>query len=99
MAFRTVTVGTTLTEILPFNPKRTAYTIKNYVGGTVFVSNDQTNIVAQGFPLAVGDFISMILAWGDEPADQLYAQMSAGSTDLRIEESFGDRINPSLRTR
>lgn len=99
MAFRQVTADTNVQEIVSFQKNRTAVTIKNFSGGTVFISQDKADITSIGFPLAVGDFLTLSLDRGDEPANALYAQMLVGTTDLRLEESYGPREDPSLRVR
>lgn len=99
MAFRQFTATTTVQEMVAFNAHRTAITIKNFSGGTVFIDQDRSSVTGKGFPLAVGDFLTLTLELGDEPAEALYCQMLAATTDLRVEESFGPRVAPTLRTR
>jgi len=97
MAYRQLTATTTKAELLPANAKRTAVTIKNFSGSTVFIDQDQSDVTGKGFPLAVGDFLTLTLALGDEPYDALYCQTLALTADLRIEESFSPRVDPRLR--
>ena len=99
MAYRQATATTSVAELVPANRMRTAVTVKNFSGSTAFISQDRSNVTGQGFPLAVGDFLTLTLALGDEPYDALYTQTLAATSDLRIEESFAPRVDPALRVR
>lgn len=99
MGMRQVTVTTARQEIVAFNKARTTLTIINRSGVECFISEDQTDIAGQGFPLAVGQAASFTLELGDEPANAIYCLTSAGTADLRINEGFGPRVEPALRTR
>lgn len=99
MGYRQVTVNTSVLEIVPFNKSRTGIVIQNFSGSTVYISDNATDGATKGFPVAVGQALSGALYKEDEPADALYAVVSAGTADLRIAESFGPRIDPSERTR
>lgn len=90
MGFRKVVVGTTPTLVLSFNPRRVCWTIKNYSGSTAFISENPANIVSEGFPLGVGEFISYIKKDGDSPEYAIYAQTESGTAELRVQESFSE---------
>jgi len=89
MPFRQETATTTAAQLVPFNSRRSALTIRNASGAVVYISNDVRLVTAQGWPLAVGDFTSFIKADGDDSAAAVYAQTLAATSDLRIQESFG----------
>jgi hypothetical protein len=92
MAFRKVTVGTTPTIVVPFNPKRTGLTIYNNGTVTVYISDKQTNILEEGFPMPPGVYIGFAKVDGDETEYALYAQAEAGTGELRVQESFGEVV-------
>lgn len=91
MAFVPFTATTSALQAVPWNPDRSSLTIRNQAGSTAFVSNDQDSITTKGFPLAVGEFISLSYLFGDEPDRAIYAQTLLGTADLRINEGFGPR--------
>ena len=89
MPFRQATATTTPEQVVAFNPKRSTCVIRNASGAVCYISNDQANVVASGWPLAANDFVSFIKAWGDDTAAAIYVQTAALTSDLRIQESFG----------
>lgn len=89
MPTRTVTVGTTPTRLMPFNNRRTAASFTNNGAATIFVSNDESGIVAGGYPIAVDGALDLIRALGDEPHILWFAQVAAGTENMRILEAFG----------
>lgn len=88
--FCQLTVPITAYQIVPYNKKRVGILIKNYSGNLVFISNDQQDPLGQGFPLAVGDYLSFIKTDGDIPELQVYAIASGGTSDVRVVETFGE---------
>lgn len=90
MSARPVTVGTTATLLLPYNPDRTAVSIFNNDSAAIFVSEDQVGILAQGFPISAGSAVDLIRALGDNPQDILFAVSVAGGADVRLLEQFGE---------
>lgn len=103
MGMRSVTVGSTPTPVAPFNPRRTSLAVFNNGAADVFLSQDGANITTQGFPLPVDtglvferretvfveDGQQVIRQAGDEPELALFAQVAAGTENLRIVEQFG----------
>lgn len=90
MPSRPVTVGTTPTLLLPYNPKRTSVSIFNEDTAAVFIGEDQTGLLARGSPITAGGAISFVRAFGDTPQDILFGISSAGGADVRILEQFGE---------
>lgn len=72
------------------NRKRKSWIITNASGSTVFISENQSNVTADGTPLAVGESMDAYLIFGDDPTLALYAQTVVGTADLRIIEGFGE---------
>ena len=89
MPTRTVTVGTTATPLLYYNNRRTTASFLNNGGETIFVSNDQSNIQGNGFPIGVGGALDLVRALGDEPHIQWYAESAGGGDDMRVLEGYG----------
>ena len=90
MSARNVTVGVTATLLLPFNPARTAVSIFNNDSAAIFVSEDQTGVLAAGYVISAGGALDLIRALGDNPQDILFAISSAGGADVRLLEQFGE---------
>jgi len=88
--FGKAAVSTTVTQIIPYHAKRTGILIRHYSGNPVFISNDQVDILENGYPLSVGEFLSFLSTDGDVPELQLYAVTSAGTSNLRIIETYGE---------
>lgn len=95
MPTRPVTVSTVPEVVLPYNNQRTTASLVNEGATTVFVSEDETSIVANGFPIAAGGALDLIRALGDEPQNTLFIQSAAGGEDVRVLEAFG--ALPELR--
>lgn len=89
MPTRTVTVGTTPTRLMPFNNRRTAASFTNNGAATIFISNDESGIVGNGYPIVVGGALDLVRALGDEPHILWFAQVAAGTEDMRVLEGFG----------
>lgn len=90
MPSRPVTVGTTPTLLLPYNPKRTTVAIFNEDAAAVFIGEDQAGLLARGSPITAGGAVSFVRALGDTPQDILFGISSAGGADVRILEQFGE---------
>ena len=90
MPTRPVTVGTTATPVFVHNNRRTAWSLANEDTATIFVSEDETNVLAGGYPILAGGALDNLRALGGEPQNVLFAISAAGSADLRVLESFGE---------
>jgi len=90
MPTRVVTVTTAATQILSYNNQRTTASFTNNGAAVIFVSNDQTGITTNGYPIAVGGALDLIRALGDEPQSLWFASVATGSEELRILEAYGD---------
>ena len=88
MPFSQTTVGVAAIQIAPFNKLRLGITIRSLGVAQCFISNDRVNIAAQGFPIAIGEYLTLLERDGDDPAAALYAITAAGTADLRIIESY-----------
>jgi hypothetical protein len=89
MPFRQTTATTTAQQVVAYNSKRTALSIRVASGNPVYISNDITDVTGSGWPLASGDFISFLASDGDDATAAVYAQTAALTGDLRIQESYG----------
>ena len=90
MPTRPITVGTSPTSILSYNNKRTTASFTNNGSATIFVSEDQTNLATNGYPIPVGGALDLVRALGDEPQLEWFGLVSAGTENLRVLEAFGD---------
>ena len=100
MPTRNVGVTTNPQIVLPYNNRRTTASLANEGAATVFVSEDQTNITTDGYPIVAGGALDLIRALGDEPQTELFIQSAAGGEDVRILEAFGalpELIFPTTR--
>jgi hypothetical protein len=88
MPMKSVTVGTTVTQIVPYNDKRLSLAIQNNGGSRVFVSENEVSVLEQGWPLDPGVMISLSVADGDQPWWAMYAIAVTSPTELRIYEGF-----------
>lgn len=82
-------VDTTVTQLVGYNERRASLVLFNNGVNTVFVSENEADILTQGFPLAPGGSIGFVHLDGDEPELRYYGQTAAGSSDVRIVEGFG----------
>lgn len=89
MPTRPITVTTSPQTVLPYNNRRTAASLANEGAATVFISEDETAITTNGYPILAGGALDLLRALGDEPQNQLFIQSVAGGEDVRILESFG----------
>ena len=89
MPSRSVTVGTTATPLLSYNPRRTTVSVFNEAATTVFVGEDEANLLTEGSPIPVGGAVSFIAALGDTPDRQMFGINAAGGADVRLLEQFG----------
>lgn len=90
MAMRPVTVGTTPTPVLSYNNKRTGVSLANEDSAAIFLKEDETAILATGYPIVAGGAQDLLRALGDEPQLALWAISAAGGADLRVWEHFGE---------
>ena len=90
MPVRTVTVGTTPTQVMAYNNRRTTVSLTNVGTATIYLSDSQTDITNQGYPIEVGGAYDMLRALGDQPNLQWFAEVAAATQEIRIIESFGD---------
>lgn len=89
MPTRPVTVGTTPTSILSYNNKRTTASFTNNGTATIFVSEDQSDLATNGYPIVAGGALDLIRAFGDEPQLEWFGLVAAATQNLRVLEGFG----------
>ncbi len=89
MPSRPVTVSTGATELLSYNNSRTAASFNNNGTVTIFVGNDEGNLLAEGFPIAAGNGLDQIRALGGEPHLQWFGIVAVTDFNVRVLESFG----------
>lgn len=89
---RSATVPATTVGLLPWNERRTAWSIFNAGANTVYVSQDAANVDRDGFPLAPGAALEASIYDGDEPELAVYAVAPGGDTPVRIIEQFGEQV-------
>ena len=90
MPTRVVTVTTAATQILSYNNQRTTASFTNNGTAVIYVSNDQTGITTDGYPIAIGGALDLIRELGEEPQSLWFASVAAGSQEMRILEAYGD---------
>lgn len=90
MPTRSVTVGTAATRILAFNNRRTAASFLNNAAETIFVSEDEFDVTANGYPIAVGGALDLLRVFGSQPQIAWFAASAGGGDDLRVLEEFGE---------
>ena len=90
MGSRAITVGTAATQLLSYNNKRTGASIFNNDSAAVFVSEDETGVLVQGYVIPAGGAIDLLRALGDTPQDRLFGISAAGGADVRVLEQFGE---------
>ncbi|MDE1871735.1 MAG: hypothetical protein KGI06_05860 [Candidatus Micrarchaeota archaeon] len=83
-----VEVTTNVTEIAPFSRDRTTISIFNNGNVTCYVSQDQQNIIDDGYPLEPGASITFKGSPNTSPQDPIYGQCTSLSTDLRVKEVY-----------
>lgn len=93
MPSRSETVGTAATPLLSYNPKRTSVSIFNEDAVSIFIGEDEANLLTEGSPVTAGGAISLVAAFGDTPDRQMFGISAAGGADVRILEQFG-RLPP-----
>jgi len=89
MPWRVVNVLTTVRELAPYNPKRTALVIQNADSDAVHVSGDQTTVTTLGWRLVEDSIMRLTIEQGDEPWLPLYAQRVSGDGEVKVYEGFG----------
>ncbi len=89
MPWRAVTLTPGAREVAGDNRRRRTLSVANNGGGTAFLSQDPSNVLAFGFPIGVGQVITLTREDGDEPDLPLYGDTAAASIDLRVQESVG----------
>lgn len=96
MGSRSEVVGTTATTLLSYNPRRTTVAIFNEDSATIFIGEDEANLLTEGSPITAGGALSFLAALGDTPDRGMFAISAAGGADVRILEQFGQL--PPLET-
>ena len=89
MPSRPVTVGTGVTPLLSYNPRRTSVAIFNEDTAAIFVGEDQASLLTEGSPIQAGGFLALNAAVGATPDRQLFGISAAGGADVRVFEQFG----------
>ena len=89
MPSRPVTVATTPTLLLPYNPRRTSVVIFNEDAAAVFIGEDETSLLTRGSPVTPGGAVAFAAVDGDTPENILFGISAAGGADVRILEQFG----------
>lgn len=88
MPARAFSADSSVRQLWGYNTKRLSAAIYNNGAATVFLSQDQADVTAQGFSLIAGASISFVRELGDEPELAMYCQTAAATVDLRIFESY-----------
>lgn len=88
MAHYSIKVTTIPTQIATYNPKRVSLHFFNRGDITVFISEDQTNIVETGIPLSPYASISFHKVENDKPEVAFYAQVETGEATIVVYEVF-----------
>jgi hypothetical protein len=89
MAFRRVTVGTEIVQLIAYNPKRVGIVIFNNGSANIYIHDNPKNVKEEGLILTPQGTITFLKAWGDPTDFQLWAVADADGQDVRVYESFG----------
>lgn len=89
MPSRSETVGTSATQLLAYNPRRTSVAIFNEDGAAIFIGEDEADLLTEGSPITAGGFLALTTALGGTPAIQMFGISAAGGANVRILEQFG----------
>lgn len=86
MPYFNVTVTTEVTQLVGTRIGRKSVAVFNNSTTTdAFVSQDRDGILTKGFPLRIGSSMVLTEEEGDEPHQALYAQVAAGTADIRVQ--------------
>lgn len=96
MPSRAVTVGTAVTSLLSYNPRRTSVAIFNEDSAAIFVGEDESSLLTQGSPIQAGGFLALNAALGATPDLRMFGISAAGGANVRVLEQFGQL--PPLET-
>lgn len=88
ISFYNVIVSTDVTQIVPFNSKRTNLVIRNETGSTVYISADEKEILTKGYPLYAGEYVVFSEVDKDAVQYAFYAVTQTGTANLRVVEEF-----------
>jgi hypothetical protein len=88
MAFRSVSVLTTVTKIAAFEPRRKSLTLVNIGTERMFISHDELSVATEGFPIDPGVSASFSENDGDDPRLALFGQTTTTVVDVRVQEGF-----------
>ena len=88
MAWRAEVVGTTIKQIASYNDKRVSIQVLNVGDYEVYVSQNPTNVLEEGFPIYPLESLELNVNDGDEPRYALYAIAKSGEQELRIYEGI-----------
>ncbi|MEM2498366.1 MAG: hypothetical protein QXR81_08325 [Candidatus Nezhaarchaeales archaeon] len=86
MAWRAEVVGTTIKQIASHNDKRISIQVLNVGDYEVYVSQNPTRVLEEGFPIYPLESLELNVNDGDDPRYALYAVAKAGTQELRIYE-------------
>jgi hypothetical protein len=92
MPMKQVVVTTVLTPVYAQNARRSTSTIRNISAQQVLISEDQSDVVNQGFPIDNGQAPSFTYRDGDQPENAMWAIVAAGTATLKVYEGYGPRV-------
>jgi hypothetical protein len=86
---RGITVGSRITQILSYNPKRIAVIIFNIGNADIWINEDPGDPLVAGIPIPAGGCLVLKKSESDPTEMPLWARCDSGlSTQLRIWEIY-----------
>jgi hypothetical protein len=83
-----ISVDTTIKNVVPYNPRRVVLVIFNNGANTIYLSENPVRVLEEGIPLSPGANMSFLKVDGDDPRIAWYACTASGTSELRIYEGF-----------
>lgn len=86
---KNVSVATTATELVPYNPRRTSVAFFNYqtVRASIVITADQ--LEAEGFPInSNGGSLTFNKLNGSDPTSRYIAKAASGSVQIQVIEEW-----------
>jgi hypothetical protein len=89
MPFRLELVGTTVRQVVLYNPKRKTVSLENTGDYDIYIRDQPTEVKEKGWRLTPGRYVTFAEVDGDDPRLALWAVADAENQPLRIYEGFG----------
>lgn len=80
--YNQIDVNTTVTRIIPSNPRRTSLVIRNIGDYNIYLGTDNQVTTTNGFKIAPGNIVSFSKDFGDNPELEFYAIAESGASRI-----------------